>query len=97
MNLTPEAASESTWGVGMSLQPWNPRSAYPRSSATMKRMFGFFGAAADIVEDNARIADTEQRKIFMVEEWWLKWSGINQYEITDREPFRQVDGKRSIK
>ena len=32
-------------GVGMSLQPWKPTSAYPISSPTMKRMLGFAGVA----------------------------------------------------
>ena len=35
VNRIPERASESMFGVGMSLLPWKPTSAYPMSSATM--------------------------------------------------------------
>src|SRR3954464_480850 len=45
VNRTPCDASESIFGVGMSLHPLAPMSAYPRSSATISRRFGLRPAA----------------------------------------------------
>jgi hypothetical protein len=38
---TPPAAKASRLGVGISLQPWNPTPAYPKSSARMTITLGF--------------------------------------------------------
>src|SRR5262245_23533772 len=55
VNFVPVFASESMFGVGMSLQPWNPTSAKPMSSPTITMMLGF--SAAKSAEAVARIAN----------------------------------------
>src|SRR3954464_6074823 len=61
VNRTPCDASESMFGVGMSLHPLAPMSAYPRSSATISRIFGLRPAASAASVSPSNQATARQR------------------------------------